>query len=100
MLRYNLESSGFRVNAAGDGEEALVAAAAAVPDLILPDWMLPLLTGIEVCRQLLSTADPRPVPTLIIRARGGETYKPRGLERGRGHDTTKTSSPAQLITPH
>src|SRR3546814_5012187 len=70
MLRYNLESSGFRVNAAGDGEEALVAAAEEVPDLILLDWMLPLMSGIEVCRQLRSKADTRRVPIIMLTARG------------------------------
>src|SRR3546814_10629690 len=62
MLRYNLEGYGFRVNAAGDGEEALVAAAEEVPDLILLDWMLPLASGIEVCHQLRSKPDTRRVP--------------------------------------
>src|SRR3546814_2330762 len=82
MLRYNLESSGFRVNAAGDGEEALVAAAEEVPDLILLDWMLPLMSGIEVCRQLRSKADTRRVPIIMLTARGEETDKLRGLDSG------------------
>src|SRR3546814_16790791 len=82
MLRYNLESSGFRVNAAGDGEEALVAAAEEVPDLILLDWMLPPMSGIEVCRQLRSKADTRREPSLMLTARGEENDKQRGLHRG------------------
>src|SRR3546814_6105883 len=88
MLRYNLESSGFRVNAAGDGEEALVAAAEEVPDLILLDWMLPLMSGIEVCRQLRSKADTRRVPIIMLTARGEETDKLRGLDSGRSEEHT------------
>ena len=52
LLRYNLEQSGFRVAVAYDGEEALRSVQEDVPDLILLDWMLPLMSGIEVCRQL------------------------------------------------
>src|SRR3546814_6266676 len=91
MLRYNLESSGFRVNAAGDGEEALVAAAEEVPDLILLDWMLPLMSGIEVCRQLRSKADTRRVPIIMLTARGEETDKLRGLDSGCDDYITKRS---------
>ncbi|HEY9538820.1 MAG TPA: phosphate regulon transcriptional regulator PhoB [Kiloniellaceae bacterium] len=97
MLRYNLESSGFRVNAAGDGEEALVAAAEEVPDLILLDWMLPLMSGIEVCRQLRSKADTRRVPIIMLTARGEETDKLRGLDSGCDDYITKPFSPAELI---
>ena len=52
LLRYNLEREGFRVAEARDGEEALLMAREQQPDLVLLDWMLPLLSGIEVCRQL------------------------------------------------
>src|SRR3546814_6497057 len=97
MLRYNLESSGFRVNAAGDGEEALVAAAEEVPDLILLDWMLPLMSGIEVCRQLRSKSDTRRVPIIMLTARGEETDKLRGLESGCDDYITKPFSPADQI---
>src|SRR3546814_17140789 len=86
MLRYNLESSGFRVNAAGDGEEALEAAAEEVPDLILLDWMLPLKSGIEVCRQLRSKEETRRVPIIMLTARGEETDKLRGMDMGGGAD--------------
>src|SRR3546814_5012569 len=97
MLRYNLESSGFRVKEAGDGEEALVAAAEEVPDLILLDWMLPLMAGIEVCRQLRSKADTRRVPIIMLTARGEETDKLRGLDSGCDDYITKPFSPAELI---
>jgi two-component system, OmpR family, phosphate regulon response regulator PhoB len=97
MLRYNLENSGFRVNTAGDGEEALVAAAEEVPDLILLDWMLPLMSGIEVCRQLRSKTDTRRVPIIMLTARGEEADKLRGLDSGSDDYITKPFSPAELI---
>jgi len=97
MLRYNLENSGFRVNTAGDGEEALVAAAEEVPDLILLDWMLPLMSGIEVCRQLRSKAETKRVPIIMLTARGEETDKLRGLDSGCDDYITKPFSPAELI---
>ena len=97
MLRYNLEGAGFRVNTAGDGEEALVAAAEEVPDLILLDWMLPLMSGIEVCRQLRSKPDTKRVPIIMLTARGEETDKLRGLDSGCDDYITKPFSPAELI---
>ena len=97
MLRYNLEGAGFRVNTAGDGEEALVAAAEEVPDLILLDWMLPLMSGIEACRQLRSKPDTRRVPIIMLTARGEETDKLRGLDSGCDDYITKPFSPAELI---
>ncbi|GAB4362365.1 MAG: phosphate regulon transcriptional regulator PhoB [Kiloniellaceae bacterium] len=97
MLRYNLEGAGFRVNTAGDGEEALVAAAEEVPDLILLDWMLPLMSGIEVCRQLRSKAETKRVPIIMLTARGEETDKLRGLDSGCDDYITKPFSPAELI---
>ena len=60
MLRYNLEKQGFRVEEAGDGQEALTRIAETQPDLVLLDWMLPVMSGIEVCRQIRRKAvDPR-----------------------------------------
>src|SRR3546814_18560227 len=99
MLRYNLESSGFRVNAAGDGEEALVAAAEEVPDLILLDWMLPLLSGIEVCRPLRRKADTRRVPIIMLTARGEETAKLRDTDSSRDNYIPQPSPPAAPIAP-
>src|SRR3546814_1455562 len=70
LLRYNLEREGFRVAAAGDGEEALLVAREQKPDLVLLDWMLPLLSGIEVCRQLRRMGETRGVPIIMLTARG------------------------------
>ena len=64
LLRYNLEREGFQVIEAGDGEEALLLAREQQPDLILLDWMLPLLSGIEVCRQLRRLPETRSVPII------------------------------------
>jgi len=97
MLKYNLEGAGFRVNTAGDGEEALVAAAEEVPDLILLDWMLPLMSGIEVCRQLRSKPETKRSPIIMLTARGEETDKLRGLDSGCDDYITKPFSPAELI---
>jgi two-component system, OmpR family, phosphate regulon response regulator PhoB len=97
MLRYNLETSGFRVNTAGDGEEALVATEEEVPDLILLDWMLPLTSGIEVCRQLRSKPETRRTPIIMLTARGEEADKLRGLDSGCDDYITKPFSPAELI---
>jgi len=97
MLRYNLEGAGFRVNTASDGEEALVVAAEEVPDLILLDWMLPLMSGIEVCRQLRSKPDTKRVPIIMLTARGEESDKLRGLDSGCDDYMTKPFSPAELI---
>ena len=59
MLRYNLEKQGFRVDEAGDGQEALTRIAEQQPDLVLLDWMLPVMSGIEVCRQIRRKASTR-----------------------------------------
>src|SRR3546814_17806977 len=62
----DLEREGFRVADASDGEEALLLAAERKPDLILLDWMLPLLSGIEVCRRLRRSADTKTVPIIML----------------------------------
>ena len=67
LLRYNLEREGFDVFEAGDGEEALVVAEETPPDLILLDWMLPLTSGIEVCRQLRRKPETRTTPLISRR---------------------------------
>src|SRR3546814_3933028 len=72
LLRYNLEREGYEVAAAHDGEEALVLAREAPPDLVLLDWMLPLASGIEVCRRLRRDPEMRDVPVIMLTARGEE----------------------------
>src|SRR5690349_18387904 len=82
LLRYNLEQSGFKVDVAFDGEEALRAVQEDVPDLILLDWMLPLMSGIEVCRQLRRQTATANVPIIMLTARGEEGDRVRGLDAG------------------
>ncbi|MBT5415351.1 MAG: response regulator, partial [Rhodospirillaceae bacterium] len=66
LLRYNLEREGFRVSESTDGEDAVIRALEDVPDLILLDWMLPQLSGIEVCRQLRRKPETRAVPIIML----------------------------------
>ncbi|MFC4352408.1 phosphate regulon transcriptional regulator PhoB [Fodinicurvata halophila] len=96
LLRYNLEREGFRLLEARDGEEALVLAQEEKPDLILLDWMLPLVSGLQVCRQLRRDRETREIPIILLTARGEETDKVRGLESGADDYITKPFSPAEL----
>ncbi len=98
LLRYNLEREGFRVAEARDGEEALVLCAEERPDIILLDWMLPHLSGIEVCRRLRRAPETRDIPIIILTARSEETDKVRGLDSGADDYVTKPFSPAELIS--
>ena len=82
MLRYNLEREGFEVATAMNGEEALIAVDERRPDLMLLDWMLPLVSGIEVCRQVRRRAETRDLPIIMLTARGEEGDKIRALNSG------------------
>ena len=82
LLRYNLEKQGFRVDEAGDGEEALLRVAEGRPDLVLLDWMLPALSGIEVCRQLRRRPGTRDLPIIMVTARTEDQDAVRALDTG------------------
>ncbi len=97
LLHYNLEREGFRVVSASDGEEALIVAKEETPDLILLDWMLPLMSGVEVCRRMRRMPDLGETPIIMLTARGEESDKVRGLESGADDYVTKPFSPAELI---
>lgn len=97
MLRYNLEKEGFRVSEASDGEEALTVVEESSPDLILLDWMLPMMSGIEVCRQLRRKPNTKDVPIVMITARGEEQDKIRGLNTGADDYITKPFSMPELM---
>jgi len=97
LLRYNLEREGFRVAEARDGEEALLMAREQKPDLVLLDWMLPLLSGLEVCRQMRRMPETKSVPIIMLTARGEEGDKLRGLDSGADDYVTKPFSPSELI---
>ncbi|MEI9994807.1 MAG: phosphate regulon transcriptional regulator PhoB [Rhizomicrobium sp.] len=97
LLRYNLEREGYRVLEAQDGEEALLIAAEEKPDLVLLDWMLPQLSGIEVCRRLRGRQETRNVPIIMLTARGEESDRIRGLDTGADDYLTKPFSMTELL---
>jgi len=97
ILAYNLEAEGFRVQQADNGEEALLIVAEETPDLIVLDWMLPNVSGIEVCRRLKSRAETRAVPIIMLSARSEETDLVRGLETGADDYMVKPYSVAELM---
>ncbi len=97
LLRYNLEQSGFRVSVAYDGEEALALVQEDVPDIVLLDWMLPLMSGIEVCRQLRRQTSTANLPIIMLTARGEEGDRVRGLDAGADDYVTKPFSPTELV---
>lgn len=97
LLRYNFEKEGFRVATASDGEAALVAVEESAPDLIVLDWMLPHVSGLEVCRQLRRRPETRDVPIIMLTARGEESDRIRGLEVGADDYVSKPFSPSELI---
>ncbi len=97
MLEYNLSQAGFEVIQSENGEEGLLLAIERRPDLILLDWMLPLLSGIEVLRQLRNHADTRDIPVIMMTARGEEDDRLRGLDGGADDYVTKPFSPAELL---
>jgi two-component system phosphate regulon response regulator PhoB len=97
VLRYNLEAEGFRVAAAENGDEALLMAAEERPDLIVLDWMLPGVSGIEVCRRLKSRGETRAVPVIMLSARSEEVDRVRGLETGADDYVVKPYSVVELM---
>ncbi len=97
ILTYNLESDGYEVRTATDGEEALLMVSEAVPDLILLDWMLPHVSGLEVCRRLRQRPETRSVPIVMISARSEEVDRVRGLETGADDYMVKPYSVAELM---
>ena len=97
MLRYNLEKQGFRVEEAGDGEEALSRITELKPDMVLLDWMLPHLSGIEVCRQIRRRPATRELPVIMITARSEDQDAVRGLNTGADDYVTKPFSTEALV---
>jgi two-component system phosphate regulon response regulator PhoB len=97
LLRYNLEKEGFAVCSAADGEEALLQIAENRPDAVLLDWMLPLVSGLEVCRQIRRSPASRSLPIILLTARGAETDRVRGLDSGADDYIVKPFSPSELV---
>lgn len=96
LLHYNLDKEGYRVTVAGDGEEALTLASERAPDLVILDWMLPKVSGIEVCRRLRGRAETRNVPIIMLTARGEESDRIRGLDTGADDYVVKPFSMVEL----
>jgi len=97
MLRYNLEKQGFRVEEAVDGQEALTRMAETVPDIVLLDWMLPVMSGIEVCRQIRRRPATRDLPVIMVTARTEDQDAVRGLNTGADDYITKPFSMDALL---
>ncbi|KCV83665.1 two component transcriptional regulator [Actibacterium atlanticum] len=97
VLAYNLEAEGFAIAKAENGEEALVLVDEAAPDIIVLDWMLPNVSGIEVCRRLKSRADTRNIPIIMLSARAEEVDRVRGLETGADDYVVKPYSVVELM---
>ena len=97
LLTYNLEKEGFAVRSAGNGEEALLMIAEAPPDLVILDWMMPRVSGIEVCRQLKSRNETRHIPIIMLSARSEDVDTVRGLETGADDYVIKPYSVSELM---
>lgn len=97
VLRYNLEREGFEVVEARDGEEAMLIADERPLDLVLLDWMLPNVSGIEVCRRLRRKTDTGNVPIVMLTARGEEADRIRGLDMGADDYVAKPFSMPELM---
>ena len=97
MLRYNLEKQGFRVEEAGDGQEALTRLAELTPDIVLLDWMLPSMSGIEVCRQIRRRPATRDLPVIMVTARTEDGDAVRGLNTGADDYITKPFNIEALV---
>lgn len=96
LLRYNLEKEGFNVVSTGDGQEALTLVAEKRPDIIVLDWMLPGLSGIEVCERLRGNNETKGIPIIMLSARGEEGDRIRGLDAGADDYMVKPFSPNEL----
>src|SRR6188474_210239 len=97
MLRYNLEREGFAVDEATNGEEALLRIAERRPDAVLLDWMLPHVSGLEICRQIRRAPSTRSLPVIMLTARGEESDRIRGLDTGADDYIVKPFAMSELI---
>ncbi len=97
VLAYNLEAEGFAVSRAADGDEALLQVEESPPDVIVLDWMLPGVSGIEICRRLKVRPEMRGIPVIMLSARTEEADRVRGLETGADDYVVKPYSVAELI---
>ncbi len=96
LLQYNLDKEGYSVTIAADGEEGLVVIDEKAPDLVVLDWMLPKVSGVEVCRRLRARPETRNLPIIMLTARGEETDRIRGLDTGADDYVVKPFSMSEL----
>ena len=97
LLRYNLESEGYEVETVGRGDDADTRLRERTPDLVVLDWMLPGLSGIELCRRLRSRPETKSLPIIMLTARGEESERVRGLATGADDYIVKPFSVPELI---
>src|ERR1044071_4768043 len=97
LLRYNLESEGYEVETAGRGDEAEIKLKESPPDLLVLDWMLPGMSGIELCRRLRARPDTEQLPIIMLTARGEESERVRGLATGADDYIVKPFSVPELL---
>ena len=97
LLDYNLRKEGYGTMTASDGDEALLKIEDAQPDLVVLDWMLPNISGIEICRRLRSRPETKNIPVIMLTARSEEADRIRGLETGADDYLTKPFSTDELI---
>ncbi len=97
VLRYNLEGEGFRVTVAPDGRTAMEKLEESPPDLVVLDWMLPEVTGLEICRTMRRRPELRDLPVIMLTAKGEEHDRVRGLDAGADDYVVKPFSPKELV---
>lgn len=97
ILAYNLQAEGFGVLQAGDGDAALLSVAENPPDIMVLDWMLPSVSGIEICRRLKSKPETRDIAIIMLSARSEEVDRIRGLETGADDYVVKPYSMPELM---
>ncbi len=97
VLRYNLESEGFKVAVAHDGRSAMEQLEDTHPDLVILDWMLPEMSGLDICRTMRRRPELRDVPVIMLTAKGEEYDRVRGLDAGADDYVVKPFSPKELI---
>ena len=98
LVSFNLSQAGFSVTRAADGQQALDLAEELQPDIMILDWMMPKLSGIEVCRTLRSMPETRPIPIIMLSARGEEGDRTLGLDVGADDYVSKPFSPRELVS--
>ena len=97
LLEYNFQKEGYDVSVARDGDEAILLASERTPDLVMLDWMMPKLSGIEVCRRLRRKSETRKTPIIMLTARSDETDKITGLDYGADDYVVKPFSTPELL---